>query len=50
MAVQFFQTALNFPNFDGQNASSPNLTGPWPRLQKCKKIAEFKYTEATIDI
>ena len=38
-AVQFFKTASNFPNFDGQNVFFlPNSTGPWPGLQKGKKI------------
>ena len=41
IAVQFFQTASNFPNFDGQNAFFPNSTGPWPRLQKGKKIPKL---------
>ena len=38
----FFKTASNFPNLDGPNAFFPNLTGPWPRLQKGRKILELK--------
>ena len=38
MAVQFFKTASNFPNIDDPNAFFPNSTGPWPRLQKGRKI------------
>ena len=38
MAVQFFWALSSFPNFDGPNAFSRNSTGPWPRLQKGRKI------------
>ena len=36
--VQFFLTASSFPNFDGPNAFFPNSAGPWPWLQKGRKI------------
>ena len=40
MAFQFF-SASDFPKF-GPNAFFPtNSTGPWPRLQKGRKIPEF---------
>ena len=38
MGVQFFKTALSFPNFYGPNDFSQNSTGPWPHLQKGRKI------------
>ena len=41
MAVQFFYTASNFPNFDDPNAFFPNSTGPWSPLQKGRKIPVF---------
>ena len=38
MAVQFYQTALIFPMLMVKMVFIPNSTGPWPRLQKGKKI------------
>ena len=38
LADHLFKTASNFPNFDDPNAFFPNSTGPWPRLQKGRKI------------
>ena len=38
MVVQFFKTASSFPNFNGPNVFPPNSPGPWPRLQKGRKI------------
>ena len=38
MAVQFFQTASDFPNFDDPNAFIPNSAGPWSQIQKGRKI------------
>ena len=38
MAVQFFQTASNFPNFDSQNAFSPPIQqAPGPDFRKIRK-------------
>ena len=33
-----FLTKSSFPNFIGFIAIFPNLTGPWPKLQKGRKI------------
>ena len=38
MAVQFIKTASSFPNFDCQNAFSPNSKGPWSLLLRGRKI------------
>ena len=43
MAVQFFKTASNFPNFDDPNVFPPNSTGPWPQLQKGRKIPALNF-------
>ena len=34
--------ASSFSNFDGLNVFSPISTGPWPQLQKGRKIPEIK--------
>ena len=49
MVVQFFQTASNFPNFDGQILFFyPNSTGPWLRPQKGKKIPENQISKQNV--
>ena len=43
MAVQFFQTASSFPNFEGPNAFFPDLKRPLVRLQKGRKLCGTKW-------
>ena len=40
LEVQFF---LSFPNFNDLNAFFPNSIGPWPQLQKHRKIHVVDY-------
>ena len=43
MAVQFFQTAPNFPNFDGSKAFSPNIQQvPGPDFRNVGKSLHCK--------
>ena len=43
MAVQFFRLYQVFQILKVQNLFFPNSTGPWPRLQKGRKIPELKH-------
>ena len=47
MAVQVFLNCMKIPNFDGLNDVFPNSTGPWPRLQKGRKIPVIVKLERT---